>query len=71
MNFYSTCRTCHELLHVTDNSGTHPLCEPRPVRKPANHPRLLDAALCYASKYGWPVFPIWEKGRKVGVSRDN
>ena len=68
MIVYSTCRTCGGLLHVTDNCDTHPLCEPQPAIQLAAHPRLGDAALFYVSKFRWPVFPIWEKGRKIGVS---
>lgn len=31
-------------------------------------PRLLDAALQYA-QWGWPVFPLWPKGHKIGVDQ--
>ena len=47
------------------------MCEPRPARRhrPNHSPHLLNAALCYADYYHWPVFPIWEKGRKIGVNK--
>lgn len=79
MNIYSECPSCGETLPVAlggleqtvmpccaagiDHAGDAVKALAGDAVAPAGEPRLLDSALWYAQKFGWPVFPLVPGGK--------